>query len=211
MTLSILAIEYLEQDYQQTRTCIEATGLPVIYQARDPKGSGSLAEAINDGLQHIRSTYCFIVTNILFKPDVPERLMFQLSSLNDQGYKAMSPAFSSDHPFCRPNNSDQNKEVPFIEFTAALVKTSTIRMNLLDREMPYWGHDMDWGYRLRKLGLKLAVCPFITIDHTYIRNNQMGEVITAIRQEFRKATDYQTERALVKKYGPKYESLLKSI
>ena len=87
----IISIFYHETEWLKTKRCIEAAGLPVHYVERNPKGVGSLAEAINRGFRESGATdykYAWIVTNITFAPDVPARLE---ESMNSTGYAVIHP------------------------------------------------------------------------------------------------------------------------
>lgn len=206
--LIIVAIEYLEKDFQETRDCIAATGLPVYYVKRNPEGVGSLAEAINRGFREsgaIRYEYCWFVTNITFDPDVPLRLC---RVLNLTLAAAIHPAFSSDHAHLTA--ADPQKlgfvQVPFIEFTAAMVRTCVFAVHKLDEKMPFWGHDLDFGYRLLKAGFKILVHKNAGVYHTYIRNKYKSNT-TLIRLQNRRNTDASTVHALKMKYGQQWKKV----
>lgn len=193
MKLCILSIIYLEPDWQQTKSCIEATGLPVVYV--DRKGIGSLSKAINQGAQLCKDfDYTWILTNVTFDNSQALELIKEAKN-----YAAIHPQFESDHLHLR--EGEGIKEVPFIEFTAPIVKTQVLLDFPLDEQMPYWGMDLDWGYRLRTNGYKLAVHHGVKIGHTYIRNNQSGHYITERRKQLRRQTDLQTRNRLILKWG----------
>lgn len=194
--MTILSIIYLEPEWQQTKACIEATGLPAVYVHRKPKGIGSLAEAINRGVKQIEDEYTWIVTNVTFEPDAPVHL---LADVGD--YAILHPAFASDHEFCRPDGSGVVKRVPFVEFTCPLVKTSVLKQYPLNENMPYWGHDPDFGYRMWKSGHRVGVHHGVEIGHTYIRHNNVYNQVTTLRKRARKSADYQTHYELKRIYG----------
>ncbi len=203
----ILAIKYAEPEWQQTLACLLKQKEPVIFIDRN--GTGSLAEAINRGIKSISGDYDYvwIVTNILFFPDTLHKLQENMKANNCD---AIHPAFASDHAHLRINNIVRiTKRVPFLEFTAPLIKLSLLKNFLLDEDMPYWGHDLDWGYRVSLHNYTLAVDNTAPISHTYIRNNNFNHDITLIRKKLRKATDDNTRAALVKKYGANWSNLLK--
>lgn len=204
----IIAIVYLEPEWQETKSCIEATGLPTYYVQRNPAGKGSLSEAINRGFLEAEATeydYAWIITNITFDKDVPFKLA---NNMKISGLAAIHPSFESDHIHQRPDNSNQVKIAPFIEFTAAMVRTDLFAKHMLDVHMPYWGHDLDWGYRMCKYGSFIAVDHSCSIGHIYIRHNDKGHPITAERLALRKATNKQTKRRLIKKYGAEWRDIV---
>ena len=144
--LCIIAIKYEEPEYQQTVDCIKSAGYPFIFIDRKPSGIGSLAEAINRGInlgkeQGTNFRYFWIVTNITFAQDVPAKLLAQISII---GAAAIHPQFASDHKHIREGQGV--KSVPFVEFTAAMIDIE--QWQPLDEKMPYWGHDLDHGYRV---------------------------------------------------------------
>lgn len=197
----IISIIYHEAEWMQTKRCIEATGLPVHYVERKPKGVGSLAEAINRGFQDSNATdyqYAWIVTNITFEPAVANLL---IDSMDMTGVAVLHPSFDSDHNHERPDGSKQIKAVPFVEFTAAMVRTKVFKDYPLDEDCPYWGHDPDHGVRLWKDGFVTAVDHGVTINHTYIRNSKSIHEATRIRKSLRRAADQPTRDALERKYG----------
>lgn len=201
----IISIVYHEPEWQQTKQCIEATGLPVHYVERSPKGIGSLAEAINRGFREsgaIDYQYAWIVTNITFEKDIPKLLSEGMGN-----YAAIHPAFESDHSHERPDGSGLVKSVPFVEFTAAMVDTEVFQYYPLDENMPFWGMDLDHGYRLHADGYKIAVHHGAQIGHTYIRNAKHKNAFTVKRKAARRATDGRTKEALKKKYGENWKGI----
>lgn len=188
MQLSILAVEYLEPYYAETKKCIAATGLPVTYVKRNPEGIGSLAEAINRGMKQMTSDYVWIVTNVTFKPDTAHKLLKHIGDAD-----VIHPSFNSDHLFMREGNGQ--RQVPFVEFTAAMVKRSSWMG--LDETMPYWGHDIDYG--LRCTG-KILVDYETRVDHVYIRNSK-PHPITQRRLRLRRLEDAKTKARLLMKHG----------
>ncbi len=202
--VSILSIVYYEPDWQETKRCIEAAGLPTVYQERH--GVGSLAEAINAGIKKIQTDMVWIVTNIDFRPGTA---MLLAHALHDSGYTALNPVYLSDHYFLRPGSGQHGiKEVPFIEFTAPIVYTDALRKFPLDEDMPYWGHDLDFSYRVKQAGGKVGVCKDISVFHTYIRFKDQQNVWTMNRQLLRTMSNAETSAALDKKYGPNARKLL---
>lgn len=195
----IISVLYLEAEWLKTKRCVDATGAPAYFVERNPAGVGSLAEAINRGFREAKATdyeFAWIVTNITFTPDVLPRLEQSM-----KGYDVVHPSFDSDHSHIRPDGSGIVKPVPFVEFTAAMVRTSVFKDHPLDEDMPYWGHDPDHGLRMWKNGFKVGVDHGCFVNHVYIRNNKGGHLITAKRLKMRQSTDAQTRWHLEKKYG----------
>ena len=65
--LCIIAIKYEEPEYQQTVDCIKDSGYWYDFTDRCPSGVGSLAEAINSGVENVKSLnrgfrYYWIIT-----------------------------------------------------------------------------------------------------------------------------------------------------
>lgn len=196
--ITIVAVEYDEPEYAQTRECIAASGLPVVWVDRE--GIGSLAEAYNRGFKSVRTPVVWFVSNIAFTPEVPGRLLL---SLGDNA--AVHPQFPSDHTFIRQGSGVT--PAPFVEFTAPLVIADVFREFPLDEAMPYWGHDLDWGHRVRQAGHSLAVDHECRIDHVYVRHLAQHPV-TIRRRRLRRSTDEATRAALVERYGEDWKERL---
>lgn len=212
----IVSIVYHEPEWQETKKCIEALNVPVIYAERDPKGVGSLAEAINRGFAEsvalAEFKYVWFVTNCTFIP----RMLKEMIEYMDlyPSCPAIHPCFDSDHQHLRQNiNTEGSHEfmtyVPFIEFTAPLVRTSIFREFLLDENMPYVGHDLDWSYRIRE---RLTQVPAVyhgeKLGHTYIRKKRQFNPYTRARKRARQQADQSTIRALENKYGKNWRDLM---
>ena len=225
--LLIISIVYLEPEWQETFKCLKALegNHPVYYVERKPKGIGSLAEAINRGFRESRAfpdyEYVWFVTNVTFPPDTANRL---LKEMDQRGIDVLHPAFDSDHLHMRGTNEYKNFSpfdkskmpiseqysnpffhdvvcVPFVEFTAAMVRADVFNAFPLDESMPYWGHDPDHGVRLWRKGFTTAVHKKVRVNHVYIRNNKNKHLITAKRLQLRRAADAPTKAALRRKYG----------
>lgn len=206
--LTILSIKYEEFTWLKTRECIEATGLPVVFVDRNPKGCGSLSEAINRGMKEVKTPYVFLVTNIEFKPHVPNTLL--KSILENPDYIAICPVYNSDHRHLQPSSylyQSELKEVPFIEFTAGIFESEWLCEFPLDEDMPYVGMDLDWSYQARKMGYKLGSLKSCEIEHTYIRKMN-GLPITKKRLKLRKQADAGTIAKLEMKYGKEWRHVL---
>lgn len=206
--IAIVAVVYQEPDYAVTRRAIEACNVPVCWI--DRRGVGSLAKAINDGVAQtapLQAEFLWIVTNVGFGFELLPWLHQRLKGRRDLA--ALHPAFESDHVFCQPDGSDDIVEVPFVEFTCPLVRAEVLRQYPLDNRMPYWGHDLDWGYRVRAAGWAVGVdhgAP--AIEHTYIRNTPQTNPITVERHARRKASNAGTTSLLRTLYGRQWREVL---
>ena len=199
----IISVIYKEPEWKETEKLIDAIpDVPAFFVDRD--GTGSLARAINAGFDKWGKDFKFVwfITNIVFKPDCLKNLLAEIQN----GWAALTPAFKSDHKLCRPG--DEVREVPFVEFTAPIVRSDVFINFPLDEKMPYWGHDLDWGYRVRQSGYKLGCLSTETIDHIYIRNAK-DHPVTKARWNLRKRFNMSTGIALRNKYGKDYKKVLK--
>lgn len=212
MTIAILAVIYNERSYQQTRDCLAkvSSSIPVYLIGRE--GVGSLAKAFNEGFARFdlkRFDYVWLITNITFFPDTPQKLAGVMAK---HKWVGASPAFQSDHSHLRPNSiafGVGNTTVPFIEFTAAMVHGPTFAEFLLDEKMPYVGHDLDWSYRVQKAGFYVGVIREVLIGHAYLRFlDAESDACTKERLRLRNAAAEPTTQALVNKYGDNWKALL---
>ncbi len=200
--VGIVSVIYLEPEWIKTKMSIQECGVPTTYVNRD--GTGSLALAYNSGFERILEDndpeYIWFVSNPCFNSDILPKLV---AAMDETGYDAIHPAFDSDHAPIRPDGSDLIKPVAFLEFTCPIVKTETFRKFRLDEHMPYWGHDLSWGYEVRKAGGIVAVHHGITVKHEYIRNtvNKRPHAVTKQRRRLRKMTNAQTFERLRQLYG----------
>lgn len=207
----ILAIRYLEANYADTVKSIKREDVPVVYVDRKPEGVGSLAEAINRGIDHICTNgyiaeLTWIVTNVRFNQGVYLALANKM--IENPDLAAVAPAYLSDHAFLRPSKEvELLKGIPFMEFTAAMVRTKVLREFPLDEDMPYVGFDLDWGYRVKQAGYNLASLKTAYVGHDYIRNSKR-ETITRQRLQLRKKADAPTTAKLVHKYGENWPDLM---
>lgn len=210
MTTEIISIIYHEKDWQETASLLSETGLKTTFVDRG--GVGSLAKAYNEGVGRIVESgtnpdYVWLVSNIyLGEPDIHEYLIAALGRL-DRSFVAIHPCFASDHEFCRCNGEGEASEVPYIEFTAPLIRFEVLKQFPLNESMPYWGHDLDWGYRVRMNGHKIAVANRISVGHVYIRNAKK-EKVTMDRLNLRRKTDVKTRTELIRLYGQNWREVL---
>lgn len=170
-----------------------------------------MAKAYNRGFDHITSLYdleyVWMVSNVIPYPDTLNKLAESM-----EGYDAISPSFQSDHAHTRPKFFDGVGDVPFIEFTAPLIRVQTFKQFPLDEQMPYWAHDLDWGYRVRQVGGKIGVHYGTQVRHEYIRFKARRKPlpVTVERQRLRKQTNESTRQRLVELYGENWGKVLES-
>jgi GT2 family glycosyltransferase len=197
----IISVIYEEPEWEETERLVLNAGAPVFFVDRE--GVGSLAKAINAGFSAFGKDYkyCWFVTNITFGPTCFPNLIKEMKN----GWAALTPAFKSDHKLCRPGEGVRT--VPFVEFTAPIVRSDVLLNFPLDEQMPYWGHDFDWGYRVRQAGHKLGCLATEIIDHVYIRNSK-DHPVTKARLRQRKRYNMSTGLALKRKYGKDYKKVL---
>jgi GT2 family glycosyltransferase len=206
--VAIVAVAYLEPEYRAVREAITRCNVPVVYV--DRQGVGSLAAAYNNGARQadaLQPEFLWFVSNVGFGPTMLPRLLGAIATRAD--FAAIHPAFASDHLACQPDGSGAVKAVPFLEFTCPLVRAAVFRRYPLDERMPYWGHDLDWGHRVRAAGWKIGVdhgAP--AIEHAYIRHADRRHPITRRRHQLRKAANASTTDALVSLYGPDWRRAL---
>jgi GT2 family glycosyltransferase len=191
MKLQIVAVQYLEPEYNATLRSINACGIPTIFV--DRKGVGSLAEAYNRGFKKVEAEYTWFISNISFDKTVPQRLLKSI-----EGFEGVHPQFDSHHKFIKHGKGIQ--QAPFLEFTAPLIRSEVFREIGLNEEMPYWGHDIAFGIECEKKGYKLAVDHTTKIDHVYIWDSKKNKV-TEERKRRRLETDKQTETYLDTHYN----------
>lgn len=215
--IQICVVEYLEKSFQETLKCVNEISKydlfndEIIILKREPEGVGSLAKAINSiPFDRIEAEWVWIVTNITFDPLKLYRILLDyFFCFKNKEAAGLQPVYNSDHSFLNPNYNVWRTEVPYIEFTCPFVRTNILKEHTLDEEMPYWGHDLDWSYRLRNLDHKLWAMSQLEINHTYIRNTKNKEQITKQRELLRKKTNHSTRKKLIEKYGKNWKEVLR--
>jgi GT2 family glycosyltransferase len=212
MNVAVLSVVYAESWWSETQKSLQRMQAAVDIYHVDRQGVGSLAEAFNRGFrEHAlqRYDYVWLITNVVFRPDVLPTLV---EVITRKDWRAIHPAFKSDHAFLRKDSTlhgPGDVETPFIEFTAPLVHVPTFLSNPLDEAMPYIGHDLDWCYRVREQGGKVGVCRQVSVRHSYLRNLTAPEsAVTLRRAELRRAAEQPTLDRLVEKYGASWRKKL---
>lgn len=198
----IVSIIYEEPEWKRTDRAIRQCGAPVVRV--DRKGVGSLAHAYNTGFkaakQFYKFDYIWFVSNPIFQPGI---LIDLEEAMDTTKFAAIHPFFNSDHKHMRSDGTGKIRPVPFIEFTAPIVRRTIFEKFKLDEKMPYWGHDLDWGYRVNQAGHKIAVHNGVGVRHEYIRHSakRKQHPITKERHERRIATNAETLTRIQELYG----------
>ncbi len=200
-----IVLRYQETGWtEKTVTCLIAAGFEesdIVYADRE--GVGNMSKAFNDAFKsaglHYESekSFAWFLTNVSFEPEMPHSL---LQLLKNTCCAAVHPAFDSDHPHIR-NSYGINRDAPFIEWTAPMVWVPAFCKIHLDEQMPYWGMDLDWSYRIQEAGHSLAIDGRHRLGHAYLRMNDQKEPITIERERIRKTFDASTEHRLIEKHG----------
>lgn len=209
MTVGIVSIIYYEPEWKQTERCIKSLNLPTVFVDRN--GVGSLSKAYNKGFDRLielnpNLTYVWMISNVTFKNDMLSKLVKEMN----RGWDGLHPSFHSDHEHTRPRLKGGTEECTFFEFTSPIIRTSVFNEIKLDEQMPYFGQDFDWGYRVRQAGYKIGINYDTFVKHEYIRfaAKNKKNPITLERQRLRKETNESTKNRLVEKYGPQWAYLL---
>lgn len=208
----IVALEYLEPEFQATRDCIAATGLPVIWAHRD--GVGNMSRAFNACVRHhlemfhqqIIPKYLWFVTNVVFDRDVP----FKLSSAMDQyGLTAIHPSMrSSDHPFLKPNGTDHVCTCGFVELTAPMFLAKEFMQYYFCEQTPYWFMDLIIGHQFAKENLLMGVHHGVEVKHKYLRDSRLHK-ISVIRRQLREYFHKPSVAHMIEHYGKDWEQKLR--
>lgn len=200
----VIAVIYEEPWWKrQTVPCLEALDVPVFYV--DRRGTGNLAAAYNRGFaRNPGYEFVWFVSNVTFKPELLGRLT---KLMRDSRYAAIHPSFVSDHRYLRPNGSGKLEPTHFVEFTAPIVRSDVFERFPLDERMPYWGHDMDWCWRVREAGYLVGVDHGSEVGHVYNRHLNPHPV-TRRRASLRRNTSRSTSKRLEELYGHAWKDLL---
>ena len=216
--IAIVALRYLEPYYAETERCLwecrkaNPDRISLFWATRD--GVGSMPRAFNDVFKrHVdvgplpKFKKVWFVTDILFSPYAPLALA---QAMDDHGLVAIQPAYGSDHHFLRPDGSSLVKEVPYLEFTAAMVDVEAYSdVGGLDEDYWFWHHDLVISQRLRVDDNRLGVHHGVQIDHSYRgRNGAILDPLTAIRYRLRDWRDPIEKRLLADRFGPNWKDIL---
>ena len=192
----IVALEYLEPEWEQTFADIEATGLPYEIVSRD--GVGNMSRAYNSILMDPtwKADFLWFVSNIRFDADVPIKLAMALETT---GWAGIHPAMpTSDHKTHHPHPIGTYKQTPYIEWTAPMVNADVFSHEPLDEILPYYYMDLDWSYRVKDKGV--GVHHGCKVDHVYLRNAE-EHPIGRIRKQLRNYWTPISQKHMEQKWG----------
>jgi hypothetical protein len=214
--LAIIALKYLEPEWQQTLDCLNKQPFDVYFADRD--GVGNMSRAFNEAFEkHVKGKYEYVwlVTNIIFDPDVPKRLLSAANFLvvmHDKDSILLHPVMnSSDHKHlhCNPEFSEFNaNEVPFVELTAPMVSCRALKDFPLCEETPYYYMDLILSYQVKQAGGFVGVHNGVEVKHTYLRNKTTTHPISEIRKQLRNYHTPLSKKYMVETYGADWESKL---
>ena len=201
----IVALEYLEPEWEQTLADIQATGLPYEIVSRD--GVGNMSRAYNSILfdPTWKAEFLWFVSNIRFDADVPYILA---KGLKETGWAGIHPSMpTSDHKTQHPHPIRSTKETPYIEWTAPMVNADIFSHNPLDEMLPYYYMDLDWCYRIRQQHMRVGVHHGCRIDHVYLRDKE-EHPIGRIRKQLRHYWTPISQNHMVEVYGKDWQNKL---
>jgi len=205
--LAIIALKYLEPEWQETQDCLSKVNYPVFYADRD--GVGNMSRAFNEAFDKYvkgKFEYVWFVTNITFAPDVPDKL---LNAMETYFIDAIHPCMrTSDHLHLRSDGSKSAKEVPFVEFTAPMFGCNVFDEYHLCEQTPYYYMDLIISHQIKGNGGFLCVHNGAEVHHTYLRNKANKHPISIIRERLRNYHTPLSKAYMVKTYGEDWQSKL---
>lgn len=203
----IVALRYLEPEYQETLDCLADSNVPYLFC--DRRGVGNMAKAYNEGFQvayhRHNPKYVWFISNITFEKGTFEAL---IEGMEEAGHAALCPVYQSDHPHLRPrsfHHGEHIKKVPFVEFTCPIVRADVFRDFPLDEFLPYVYHDLDWSYRVRQAGHTLGVHLGVEIGHEYLRKTHSTHPVTLHRKRKRHRAMISSDARMKEKYGIRWK------
>lgn len=209
--ISVIALKYYEKDYPSVLRNLEKLGSKIYTADRD--GVGSISKAFNTAvklnLEEIRKTpYLWFVTNIGCHKTAAVDLANALETTNGA---AIHPQFKSDHPHISGKDRTRKpevQEIPFIEFTAPMIRTDVFLQYFLDEDFWFYYMDLVFSKQLRDAGLKMYVHYGVKIEHVYLRNSGQKEEISKLREKVRQYRDPIEVRLLREKFGEDWRKQL---
>ena len=205
--LAIIALKYLEPEWQETQDCLSKVNYPVFYADRD--GVGNMSRAFNEAFDKYvkgKFEYVWFVTNITFAPDVPDKLLKEMQS---NFIDAIHPCMgNSDHLHLRSNGMGAATSVPFIELTAPMFDCEAFAYFKLCEETPYYYMDLIISKQIKDAGGLLCVHNGAEVHHTYLRNKVKKHPISIIREQLRNYHTPLSKAYMVKTYGEDWQSKL---
>lgn len=200
----IIALKYLEPDYQQTLDCLSKVKYPIHFADRD--GVGNMSRAFNQVIEKVSSEYVWLVTNIVFEPSVPEILTRALEEHPDLG--AIHPYMNSSDHLHIHKQGEGVRNVPFVELTAPMFRTADLKKFMLCEQTPYYYMDLIISHQIKGLGKGVAVHDGAGVDHTYLRNNKTDHPISRIRRKLRQYHTPLSKIYMAEAYGNDWEQKL---
>lgn len=197
--VAICALKYLEPEWEQTRKILFSTGLPVFFADRE--GVGNMAKAFNRCFvqgELWEYEYVFFVTNVLFDVEIIEKLILAMDE--DPKIAALHCVHKSDHKFLQYSTDMSVRKVPYIEWTALMVRSAVFTRVPLMEECPYWYFDLAWSHEVSKGFFYVAVHGDCPVHHSYLRNSKK-HTITLIREQLRSYWTLPSQQAMAEKYG----------
>lgn len=214
--LAIIALKYLEPEWQQTLGCLNKQPFDVFFADRD--GVGNMSRAFNEAFEkHVKGKYEYVwlVTNVVFEPGAPMALVTKATFPRREKnikYIAVHPVMNtSDHKHLHHNPSlsyfDDNL-VPFVELTAPLLTSKVLEDFPLCEETPYYYMDLILSYQVKQAGGFVGVHNGVEVKHTYLRNKTTIHPISEIRKQLRNYHTPLSKKYMAETYGTDWESKL---
>ena len=172
--------DLLAQDYRHNIFVVDC-GSPKAYENPDVEvwrldNSRGLAGSINWAMKRIEDyDYAFQYTNdVTSPPEVLGSLVRRLT--NDVRLAAIQPSMASWHRHLNPMQSDSCAYVPYLEWAAVLVNLAAWKdVGPLDEEFNFFSMDIDWSYRAKQKGWKLAVDYSVRCGHLWRGTHSLTE------------------------------------
>lgn len=199
--LVAIVLHYKEQDITaKAIQCLYASGYegPFVYAKRD--GVGRMSRAFNiayqEAIDRYNPEYVWFITNVTFGGNTMIELLGGLEV--DPKCAAIQPSMpTSDHEFLRSRNHGTVEKVPFVEWTAPMIRTKALYdVGLLYESMGYVHFDMEWCWRAMGAGYHVCVDFSCAIDHQYLYRNHTSNFWTRTRKEMRLRTLNESAQAL---------------
>ena len=205
--LAIIALKYLEPEWQQTLDCLNKQPFDVYFADRD--GVGNMSRAFNEAFEkHVKGKYEYVwlVTNVTFEHYVPADL---LDSIQFMGCACVHPAMNtSDHRHLHYDGISEIREVPFVELTAPMFNATVFSDLMLCEQTPYYYMDLIISHQIKSMGLRLWCDTSVEVKHTYLRNKTTPHPISEIRKQLRNYHTPLSKKYMLQTFGADWESKL---
>jgi len=205
---AILILAYKERGWlKRTLASVQQIeSRPHVYVVhRSDEGTGNMSADFNRGMEYIQRQkahdfkYVWMLTNVTFPPDTFDVLQDSMES--NPEHAAVHPAHQSSHVALRSEGPPIDR-LRFIEWTAPMVSMKAWESaGALDENMPYWGMDLDWSYRVKSLGFDLIVDRRAQVEHTYLHSVKEKSDVTRAREQRRTDSNAATESYMRSKWG----------